>query len=120
MAPLKMPKPYPTLVEERAHDTPDRAFAIIPKTAALEDGYTNLTYAQLERGMDKMSWWLDEQLGSATNFETFAYIGASDHRYTLLCLAATKTGRQVRSLPEPNTVLNSYVVLGSSSTLPEL
>jgi hypothetical protein len=89
------PKPYPIVVEERAQEDPDRLYSIIPKTTKIDDGYTNFTYSQLVKAVDKISWWLDEKLGSSANLETFAYMGPSDHRYTILFLAATKTRRQV-------------------------
>jgi hypothetical protein len=91
-------KPYPTIVEERAHETPDREYSVIPRTTTLDDGYTNFTYAQLARAVDKMCWWLDENLGKASNFETLAYIGATDQRYTFLYFATYKTRRQVNFL----------------------
>jgi hypothetical protein len=88
-------EPYPTLVAERALATPDRVYSVIPKTDSLDDGYKNFTHGQLARAVDRMSWWLDQELGPALNFPTFAYLGASDHRYTILWLAASKTRRQV-------------------------
>jgi len=88
-------KPYPLVIEERARDTPDRVYSIIPRTTDLQDGYRNLTYAEVAGAVDKLSWWLDEHLGKASNFETFAYMGANDHRYSFLYFAAMKTGRQV-------------------------
>jgi hypothetical protein len=95
MPPLQNRKPYPVLVEERVREDPNRTYSIIPKTTSLEDGYVNFTYQQLARAVNKMSWWLDQQLGKAVNFEIFSYIGLNDHRYTILYIAAAKTGRQV-------------------------
>lgn len=94
MAPINIRKPYPLMVQDRAKDTPDRTFAIIPKTDSIEDGYMNLTYSQLDRAVNKMSWWLETQLGKSKNFDTIAYMGTSDHRYTFLYLAVMKTRRQ--------------------------
>jgi hypothetical protein len=67
----------------------------ICSVSAYAYGYKNFTYGQLARAVDRMSWWLDQELGPALNFPTFAYLGASDHRYTILWLAASKTRRQV-------------------------
>jgi acyl-CoA synthetase (AMP-forming)/AMP-acid ligase II len=89
-------KPFPTLVDERAFAHPDKTFAIIPKSGKLEDGFRDLTYAELARAVDKASWWLDEHLGPEANtLEMYVYMGSPDFRYALLMLGAMKTRRQV-------------------------
>jgi acyl-CoA synthetase (AMP-forming)/AMP-acid ligase II len=90
MGPSMNRKPLPVLTDERARETPERVYSIVPKTTALEDGFVNFTYQQLARAINKTSWWLDQHLGKSVDFETFAYIGLNDHRYTILCLAAVK------------------------------
>lgn len=90
-------KPYPILVEERARETPDRTYAIIPKSDNLQDGFINFTYNQLQKAIDSMSWWLDQNLGESVILETIAYMGASDLRYLFLYVAAIKTRRKVLS-----------------------
>jgi hypothetical protein len=89
-------KPFPTWVEERAAATPERVFALIPKTDIVKDGYREFTYRELARAVDKLSWFLDQELSTpAVDFDTIAYIGASDLRYTILYIAVQKTRRQV-------------------------
>jgi hypothetical protein len=88
-------KPYPTVIEERASDTPDRIYAIIPNSDSLQDGYRNFRYNQLAKAIDKMSWWLDQKLGKSVDLDTLAYVGASDLRYLFLYVAAIKTRRKV-------------------------
>jgi acyl-CoA synthetase (AMP-forming)/AMP-acid ligase II len=88
-------KPYPTLIEERSRDTPDRIYAIIPKSTDVQDGYKDFTYKQLAKAVDKMSWWLDQSLGKSVDLDTVAYMGANDLRYTFLYIAAVKTRRKV-------------------------
>ena len=96
MAPLKNRITYPVLIRERARTDPSKAYAIIPKTDSLEDGYRELTYGMLARAMNKASWWLDREIGvNSFECDTFGYIGANDHRYTFLYLAAYNTKRQV-------------------------
>lgn len=56
-------KPLPTILAARARITPERTFALVPKTKELKDGYREITYAQVQRGVDRLSWWLDEKLG---------------------------------------------------------
>ncbi|KAF2138742.1 uncharacterized protein K452DRAFT_300824 [Aplosporella prunicola CBS 121167] len=86
----------PTLVDERARGTPDRVYAITPKTADIADGYGETTYSQVARAVNKLAWWLDEELGKCTEtFDTIAYIGPRDLRYAFIVLAATKAHRKV-------------------------
>jgi acyl-CoA synthetase (AMP-forming)/AMP-acid ligase II len=89
-------KPFPTWIDERAAETPERVFALIPRTNVVKDGYQEFTYRQLARAVDKLSWFLDQELGSPpVDFETIAYMGVSDLRYTILYIAVQKTRRQV-------------------------
>ena len=53
-----------------------------------------VTYATLARAIDCAAWWLDEHLGFRSG-QTFSYHGPQDIRWTLLCVAAIKTGRVV-------------------------
>lgn len=95
---IKERKPYVVWVDERARDTPDRPYAITPRSEKLDDGYVSLTYAQLAKAVDRMSWWLDQKLGKASSFDVVAYIGSNDLRYAFLYFAALKTRRQVYHL----------------------
>jgi hypothetical protein len=89
-------KPFPTWIDERAAETPERVFALIPRTNVVKDGYQEFTYRQLTRAVDKLSWFLDQELGPpAVDFQTIAYMGVSDLRYTILYIAVQKTRRQV-------------------------
>ncbi|KAG9238968.1 hypothetical protein BJ875DRAFT_275589 [Amylocarpus encephaloides] len=87
--------PFPVLIDHVAKDSPDRTFAIVPRTRDLEDGYQDFTYGELSKAVDRMSWWLDCQLGKATTLETVAYLGVGDLRYTFLYYAALKTRRML-------------------------
>ena len=89
------PEPYPTIVEERAHNMPNRTYAVIPKSASLQDGFTNFSYQQLVKAINKMAWWLDQNVGKSVDLDTLAYVGASDLRYAFLYIAAIKTRHKV-------------------------
>ncbi|CAG8979441.1 hypothetical protein HYALB_00011954 [Hymenoscyphus albidus] len=85
--------PIPVLVDEKASNTPDRTFAIIPKTANINDGFRDYKYSELAQAGNKMSWWLEKELEKSVIPETLAYMGAPDLRYTFLYLATQKTRR---------------------------
>lgn len=83
-------------LEEVARKEPDRPFAKILGRNWRSDGARTVTYAQVVRASNRLSWWLDDTLGpSKKNFETFAYVGISDIRYTFMYFAAIKTQRKV-------------------------
>lgn len=92
---VEVTTPFPILVDQRASDTPDRPFAIVPKTANIDDGYREYKYSELSQAVNKMSWWLDQELGKSVNLETIAYMGPPDLRYSFLYLGALKTRRNV-------------------------
>lgn len=88
-------KPFLTLIDQRAAEDPRTVFAIIPRTETVNDGYRDFTYGELSGAVNRLSWWLDRELGSSANFETIAYIGIPDLRYAFLFAAASKTRRRV-------------------------
>lgn len=88
---------FPTLIDERAISEPTRAFAAIPKSSDLRDGFIDISYHQLARAIDRCSWWLEKELGKARNFETIGYLSILDLRYTILMFACIKVGYKVRT-----------------------
>lgn len=88
----------PSYLDEIAKRNPGRVYAAIPKTAAVEDGYIDVTIADLARCANFMAQWIEEKFGKSQNFETIAYVGLSDLRGVALFFAAVKTGYKVRYL----------------------
>ncbi|KAK5115286.1 hypothetical protein LTR62_001486 [Meristemomyces frigidus] len=103
----------PTIVAYRAQQTPTKTYIILPKGDRLEDGFYELSYAEFARAVDRMAWWLDENLGRSAASEgplelpTVPYIGLDDFRYHL---AAIKTRRKAL-LPFPANTPASIVNL---------
>jgi acyl-CoA synthetase (AMP-forming)/AMP-acid ligase II len=58
------------------------------------DGYRNLTWSQWADAINKVAYWLDEQLGTSTDVDTVAYLGPNDIRYSVLLPAVMKTRRK--------------------------
>ena len=85
----------PVVLDEVAKRDPDRVYAEYPDKDWERNGYHKVTYGQVANAVNKVSFWLDEILGPAKDFETFAYLGANDLRYGFLVYAAIKTGRKV-------------------------
>ena len=85
----------PTLIEELAENDGQRVFVSIPCTANAEDGFRDITYAQLASAIDKCAWWIEHSLQKSENFETLNYVGPQDLRYIILLFATIKTGYKV-------------------------
>lgn len=89
------PSSFADLVEAKARDAPNSLYCQVLEADWREKGPRNVTYAQVARAVDALSWWLDERFGPSQDFTAFAYHGESDFRYALLILAAQKTQRKV-------------------------
>lgn len=103
----------PTLVDQLATDKPDDLFALVPKSNDLNQGFRNITLRDFATCINSVAWWLEDNLGKSTSFETLAYIGPCisshpssakgaltiitlvDPRYFILALASTKVGYKV-------------------------
>ncbi|KAI4251885.1 MAG: hypothetical protein LQ352_004591 [Teloschistes flavicans] len=108
----------PILIDQLAKDRPDDLFALVPKSNDLSDGFHNVTLQDFATCIDSVAFWLEDNLGKSTSFETLAYIGPCischfssgknmlttvtpvDPRYFIIALAATKVGFKVL-LPSP-------------------
>jgi acyl-coenzyme A synthetase/AMP-(fatty) acid ligase len=86
----------PKIVDFNAEAHPTKLYAIFPKFESLSTGLYEFTYKQFADSINYISWWLDESLGKSQSCDTIAYIGPKDIRYSILAVAAIKTGRKVR------------------------
>ncbi|KAE9369012.1 acetyl-CoA synthetase-like protein [Stipitochalara longipes BDJ] len=85
----------PKIIDFNAEAHPTKLYAIFPKSELLSDGFYEFTYKQFADSINHISWWLDESLGKSQSFDTIAYIGPKDIRYSILAVAAIKTHRKV-------------------------
>ncbi|KAI1330923.1 male sterility protein-domain-containing protein [Xylariaceae sp. FL0255] len=92
----------PNIIDAVALNDPNRAFASIPRSENLEDGYTDISYQTVANAINRMCWWLSENLGLADTSEVFSYgmIGPNDIRYPIFLVAAMKCGYKMM-LPSP-------------------
>ncbi|KAI8949814.1 putative NRPS-like enzyme [Xylaria longipes] len=83
----------PQIVDDLARQKPDQAYGLWPIVqGSTSAGFQALTYAQLANIVNRLAWWLIEQLGPEKQGEVLAYVGPNDVRYTALILATVKTG----------------------------
>ena len=85
----------PQLIDERAESNPQGSVWSVPKSSNLADGFRDISYGQVARAVNKVAWWIDEHVGKSTTFEKLAYTGPPDLRYSILTVAAQKTGHTV-------------------------
>ena len=85
----------PQMIDERAELNPQGSVWSVPKSSNLADGFRDISYGQVARAINKVAWWIDEHIGKCTTFENLAYIGPPDLRYSILTVAAQKTGHTV-------------------------
>lgn len=88
----------PQVVDFYARTDPAKVYASIPKSSAkLSNGFNDITMAKLAAVVNRLSWWMDDDLGYG-DLDTVAYIGPTDIRYAAMFLAAVKCGYKVREL----------------------
>jgi len=80
------------VVDKTAKSNPAKVFASIPKSSDLSDGWKDISTAELAHTIDHVAWWIAETIRTSKSFETLAYLGISDVRYVVFCLAAIKAG----------------------------
>jgi ABC-type phosphate/phosphonate transport system substrate-binding protein len=93
----------PHVVQQNAQADPDGIFAQVPAGASYADGFRNITNLQLHHAVNYTAFLIKQNLGGSKTFETLAFIGASDPRYSIMVVAAIKTGYKVRHLWYPPT-----------------
>lgn len=85
----------PNVLDDAAKTDPGRVYAAIPRTSSLEDGFFDITMADLARCVDFMARWIENKFGKSNSFETLTYVGLSEPRGPVTLLAAIKTGYKV-------------------------
>ncbi|EHK42461.1 hypothetical protein TRIATDRAFT_224197 [Trichoderma atroviride IMI 206040] len=90
----------PNVIDERAESDPTKAFASIPRSKDLADGFVDITYALVANAINRASWWLSHSMGNTETSEVFAYLGPNDLRYPILLVATMKCGYQMM-MPSP-------------------
>ncbi|PWY76131.1 NRPS-like enzyme [Aspergillus sclerotioniger CBS 115572] len=83
---------FPVLVDHLATSNPTQRVGLIPKGADVSDGFETITMQRLARAVDAFAFWIEKQVGRATEPQTIAYMASNDVRYLIFLLAAHKTG----------------------------
>lgn len=109
MAPLLFPL-LPVAIDERAMRNPAGPFAQFPLSNTYSAGFGTATNAQVANAINHVTGLLVESFGKSNNFETIAYIGPGDLRYSIIVVAAIKAGYKT-FLPSPRNSLEAHLSL---------
>lgn len=82
----------PQVIDAYAKRDPERIYALVPHSADVDQGFRRITMKELARAVNRIAWWIDREIGHSDNFETLAYMGATDIRYGIFFFAAIKCG----------------------------
>lgn len=84
-------------LEEKARSKPEQVYCLLPRSADLQDGLSEVTYKQIQSAVDFTTHWLRDNFGPFAPNETVTYMGLSDLRYNILFYAALKLRLKVNT-----------------------
>ena len=93
----------PTLIDDIASSDPERPFVSIPKSTDPREGFVDVSFHAFAGAVNRCALWMEEEIGTSSEFETLFYYGTQDLLYPIILLAAVKTGHKVSIL---NTIQN--------------
>lgn len=85
----------PSVLDHIGRETPERIYASVPRTHDIADGFRDITHGEVLHAVDALATWVTKTFGVSDDFETLAYTGVADLRYTLVFYAAVKCGYTV-------------------------
>lgn len=85
----------PHIIKQNAEADPDGVFARIPVGPKYADGYRDVTKRQFHNAVNHTASLLKKGLGDGKDFETLAYIGPGDIRYSIAVVAGMKAEYKV-------------------------
>ncbi|PYH41592.1 NRPS-like enzyme [Aspergillus saccharolyticus JOP 1030-1] len=93
------------VLDEIAEKEPDQLYCIHPVSMNLDDGWREISYRDLAHAVNRVAFWIDEQLGDSAKKKrhVLAYIGTNDLRYAAFVLACMKTGNTALLLSTRNS-----------------
>lgn len=78
-----------------SRQTPDRLYAVIPRSSDLADGFRDISFSDMARCSDFVAGWIESRIGRSTTFQTLCYIGIPDLRSVAVFFGAVKCGYKV-------------------------
>lgn len=82
--------------ERHAHDNPTRTFAAVARSGNIQDGFDDVSFAQVSRAVDCLAYDIEREFGRSKTFETILFFDSGfDLRYALAFFAFQKCGFKV-------------------------
>jgi hypothetical protein len=105
----------PQTLDYLASHTPNRLYASITRDRDLSSGFMDVSCADVAKCANFMAYWIENNLGSSTEFETLTYVGIPDLRSAAVFLGAVKSGYKVSSQMFLTVISHSQHSEGSAS-----
>ncbi|RYN85783.1 hypothetical protein AA0119_g13131 [Alternaria tenuissima] len=88
------PLAVPDHIDRAAEEEPNAIWAWVPRSSSsVDQGWRDITFAQLAQAVDSLAWSLEETLGVSDPIgQTIGYIGPNDLQYLVVLAAALKVG----------------------------
>lgn len=65
----------PHIIDRLGKEERHKAWASIPLSENIKEGFQDVSYHQLAMATDALAWWIESRIGQSKNFETVAYLG---------------------------------------------
>ena len=79
-----------------AETKPNKVYCWVPIDDEITNGFRGITVSELAKAIDSCAWWIKDNYGVSSAFETLAYMGTySDLRYMIFYFASVKCGYKV-------------------------
>lgn len=85
MATERRQSTIPDYIDKAARSAPNDTWAIVPRSpTGLEEGWRHVTYADLSQAVDCTAWWIEKNVGVATQpGMTVGYMGLATNFHKL-------------------------------------
>ena len=67
----------PTWIDKVGRESPEKSWALMPRSMHLEDGFREYQYRHLIAAIDSVAWWIESIIGRGADFDTVAYMGCT-------------------------------------------
>ncbi|KIX96004.1 uncharacterized protein Z520_08259 [Fonsecaea multimorphosa CBS 102226] len=105
---LDTERTLPQVLEKRAKTVPHGLFAKVPLSpTSYSSGFRAATNLEVSNAVDEVAWLIEKELGRPKDFPTIAYLGPADLRYSIVVMAAMKTGHKT-FLPSPRNSMAAF------------
>lgn len=105
----------PKILDELATSDPHRIIYSIAKSTDISDGFREISARVFIDAVNKLAWWLVNQVGKSAKQEVLGYIGPQDLRHVILTHASVKAGYQPLFLSPKNSTEGALALLEASN-----